>query len=228
MRLIERKKQDYLLHDNGIKRIYYSTDLKMMFSLDERSNTIKFYDQDMKNTHKWTPKKDKHRNKFPIILDFDYSEITERLGVVLSDETLSIVHMTNLLEKSDSEFDANPLNEVVFTLPEKMKKIFFVQMMNKWLTCTDEGNKLYLYDMDRFRTQPDKVQSRLRINLNDQPFKEILEVVQLSCICVVAGNEVNFYNENFSEVKFKKFVHCDTINNFKYSDEKNQFYLCGF
>lgn len=61
-------------------------------------------------------------------------------------------------------------------------------MMNKWLTCTDEGNKLYLYDMDRIRTQPDKVQSRLKINLNDQPFKKILEVVQLSCICVVAGN----------------------------------------
>lgn len=30
----ERKKQDYLLHDNGIKRIKYSKDLKMVFSLD--------------------------------------------------------------------------------------------------------------------------------------------------------------------------------------------------
>jgi|JI6StandDraft_1071083.scaffolds.fasta_scaffold650111_1 hypothetical protein len=86
------------------------------------------------------------------------------------------------------------MNEVVFPLPEKMRRIFFVQMMNKWLTCTEEGNKLYLFDMDRIRTQPEKVQSRLRLNLNDQNFTSILEVVQLSCICVVAGNEVNFYN----------------------------------
>ena len=67
-------------------------------------------------------------------------------------------------------------------------------MMNKWLTVTEEGNKMFLYDMDRIRTQPDKVQSRLRINLNDQNFLTVLEVVQLSCICVVAGNEVSFYN----------------------------------
>ena len=66
--------------------------------------------------------------------------------------------------------------------------------MNKWLTVTEEGNKLFLFDMDRIRTQPDKVQSRLRINLNDQHFLSVLEVVQLSCICVIAGNEVSFYN----------------------------------
>ena len=28
-------------------------------------------------------------------------------------------------------------------------------------------------------------------------------------------------------MKFKKFTHCDQIKHFKYSDEKNQFYLCG-
>jgi len=108
-----------------------------------------------------------------------------------------------------------------------MKKIFFVQMMNRWLTVSEEGNRLFLFDMDRFRSQPDKVKTRLKINLNDQPFETILEVVQLSCICVVAGNEISFYNETFSEMKFKKFVHCDTIKHFRYSDEKNQFYLCG-
>ena len=32
----EKKKQDYLLHDNGIKKIYYSTDLKLILSLDRR------------------------------------------------------------------------------------------------------------------------------------------------------------------------------------------------
>ena len=32
------------MHDNGIKRIKYSKDLKVVFSLDERSNVIKIYD----------------------------------------------------------------------------------------------------------------------------------------------------------------------------------------
>ena len=57
VRVIERKKQDYLLHDNGIKRVYYSKDLKMIFSVDEKSNSIKFYDQDMKNVNRFIPKK---------------------------------------------------------------------------------------------------------------------------------------------------------------------------
>ena len=30
----------------------------------------------MKNINRFSPKKEKHNNKFPIILDFDYSEIT--------------------------------------------------------------------------------------------------------------------------------------------------------
>lgn len=30
----------------------------------------------MKNINKFSPKKEKHNNKFPTILDFDYSEIT--------------------------------------------------------------------------------------------------------------------------------------------------------
>ena len=34
VQIIERKKQDYLLHDNGIKGIYYSKDMKMILSLD--------------------------------------------------------------------------------------------------------------------------------------------------------------------------------------------------
>ena len=49
------------------------------------------------------------------------------------------------------------MNEIVFPLPEKMNKIFFVQMMNKWLTVTEENNEIFLYDMDRIRTQPEKV-----------------------------------------------------------------------
>jgi len=42
---------------NGIKKIYYSTDVKVVLSLDERANMIKIYDQDMKSIAKFSPKK---------------------------------------------------------------------------------------------------------------------------------------------------------------------------
>lgn len=45
------------MHDNGIKRIKYSKDLKIVFSLDERSNAIKIYDSEMKNIFKFSAKK---------------------------------------------------------------------------------------------------------------------------------------------------------------------------
>ena len=54
----------------------------------------------MKNVSKFSPRKDKHHNRYPQIIDFDYSEITERLGMVMSDETLSTVHVPNLLNKT--------------------------------------------------------------------------------------------------------------------------------
>ena len=49
IQFLEKKKQDYLLHDNGIKKIYYSIDLKVILSLDHRENLIKIYDQDMRS-----------------------------------------------------------------------------------------------------------------------------------------------------------------------------------
>ncbi len=69
--------------------------------------------------------------------------------------------------------------------------------------------------------------TKLSINTNELRVKLVLEVVPLSCICIIAGNEVSFYNESLTDTKFSKFVHVDVIEHFKYSDEKNQFYLCG-
>ena len=42
-------------------------------SLDERSNNIKFYNEEMKQIHKYNAKKELHDSKIPFILDFDYS-----------------------------------------------------------------------------------------------------------------------------------------------------------
>jgi hypothetical protein len=33
-----------LLHDNGIRKVHYSNDLKVVLSLDYRESTIKIYD----------------------------------------------------------------------------------------------------------------------------------------------------------------------------------------
>lgn len=100
VQLRERKRQDYLMHDNGIKRLRYSKDLKLMISLDQRANTLRLYNDEMRSLPKFSPKKDKHHNKFPIILDFDYAEISGKLGLILVDDTLSVVHLSNFLNKT--------------------------------------------------------------------------------------------------------------------------------
>lgn len=148
----------------------------------------------MKHIAKFSAKKEKHGNKFPFILDFDYSEISTRLGVIFSDDTLSTVHIPHLLSKSQAEFDQGAMNELVFALPEPMQYVFFIQMLNKWLTVSDTGMNLYLFDMERIRSQPEKVMSKLNTNTNELRVRMVLEVVPLSCICITAGNEVNFYN----------------------------------
>lgn len=48
--------------------------------------------------------------------------------------------------------------------------------------------------MDRVRSQPEKVMHQLKINTNDLKIKDIVEIVPLSCICLIMGNEANFYN----------------------------------
>lgn len=84
----EGRKQDYLLHDNGIKRALFSPDQKVVLSLDDRENVIKIYDQEMRNTHRWQGRKEIHMGKNPMIVDFDYSEMTMRLGVIFPDSIL--------------------------------------------------------------------------------------------------------------------------------------------
>jgi hypothetical protein len=78
--------------------------MKIFLSLDERSNMIKIYDQEMKSMGKFTPNKEKHNKKYPIINGFDYSELTMRLGLILSDETISAVLLSNYVSKSQLEF----------------------------------------------------------------------------------------------------------------------------
>lgn len=48
MRFQEHKLQDFLFHDKGIKRVFYSKELKVTICLDRETNQLKFYDKDMK------------------------------------------------------------------------------------------------------------------------------------------------------------------------------------
>lgn len=35
-----------------------------------------------------------------------------------------------------------------------MKKIYYIHMLNKWLTFSDEIDELYLFDMEKVRLKP--------------------------------------------------------------------------
>ena len=54
--------------------------------------------------HKFTANKEKHNKKYPNILYFDYSEMSNKLGIVLSDSTFSIINLYNYLNKSKYDF----------------------------------------------------------------------------------------------------------------------------
>lgn len=89
--------QDFLMHDNGIKKITYSNDLHKYIVLDENSNFIKIYDDNMKMVAKFEPNKEKHDKKHPNILTFDYDEFGSKLGISQSDNTFSMIHLGNFL-----------------------------------------------------------------------------------------------------------------------------------
>ena len=100
VQFVEHKKQDCLLHDTGVKKIFYSKDLKYYLCLDEGARGLKVYDREMKIVGKFSPSKDKHGKKFPAILHFDFDELNFRLGLILTDSTLSIVNFRSFLLKS--------------------------------------------------------------------------------------------------------------------------------
>ena len=99
----------------------------------------------MKLLSKFTPNKEKHGKKLPHILWFDYSELTNKLGITLSDSTISIISLNNFLNKKRTQFDAMNHNQIVVPFEEKILKIFYIQMLNKWALFS-EDNKFYLFD----------------------------------------------------------------------------------
>lgn len=91
----------------------------------------------MKLTTKFIPNKEKHGKRLPHILWFDYSEMTNRLAITLADDTLSIINLANLLTKTRGEFDSLPSNEIVVHFDDKLVKVFYIQMLNRWALFTE-------------------------------------------------------------------------------------------
>ena len=61
---------------------------------------IKVYDEEMRNISRFTARKELHHGRVPQIIDFDYSEITMRLGIIFSDGIIESVHLSNYVYKS--------------------------------------------------------------------------------------------------------------------------------
>jgi len=40
-------------------------------------------------------------------------------------------------------------------------------MLNKWLTISDEDNRVYLFDMEKVRLKPEEVLQKVSIDNND-------------------------------------------------------------
>jgi len=52
-------------------------------------------------------------------------------------------------------------------MPEQMRRIYYIQMLNKWLTISDEDNRVYLFDMEKVRLKPEEVLQKVSIDNND-------------------------------------------------------------
>ena len=128
-------------------------------SLDHHENTLKFYGPDMRNIARYSAPKDLHGGvRSPLIVDFDYSEMTMRLGLLYPDRCIESLHLPNFLYKSTKDFESTTLNQLTHWAPEKMRKIYYLQMLNKWLTIPESEEKVYLFDMEKVRLKPEEVE----------------------------------------------------------------------
>ncbi len=149
----ETKKQDFLLHDNGIRRLTYCAGLGVYLCLDTGHQMVKIYTNELKNKQNFQVNRQKHNRKAPEIVDMFYSDFGSSLGLVLGDKTIEVVNfeafMTRLYEK---EFLALSMNEIVVGFEMVLKRIFFLQMFNKWLVVGAK-NELVLVDVSKYRSR---------------------------------------------------------------------------
>lgn len=92
--------QDFLLHDNGIKKIYHCKELRVYLVLDENSEVIKVYNMEMRIECRYQPMKERHHGKIVKITYFDFNQFNNKLCVACSDYSLELVNLWNFMNKS--------------------------------------------------------------------------------------------------------------------------------
>lgn len=88
-----------MLHDNGIRGLYFCNGLKNFVCLDVKQTMIKIYTEDLKNKLNFQPNRVKHNRRSPEIFDIFYSDFNNLMGLVLSDKTIEIVNFEAFLTK---------------------------------------------------------------------------------------------------------------------------------
>lgn len=111
-----------------------------------------------------------------------------RLGIIFPDAVIESIHLPNFLHRSSAEFEQSSLNQLSFHMACRMKRIYYIQMINKWLTLSEDGSAAYLYDMEKARSKPEEVEEQLAIDNNDLSISMVVEIIAISTICFVAGN----------------------------------------
>ena len=76
--------------------------------------------------------------------------MSNRLGLAFADSTVSIINFQNFLTKSKLDFETANANEIVIHFDDKILKIFYIQMLNRWALFTDD-NRLKILDMEKYR-----------------------------------------------------------------------------
>ena len=56
----------------------------------------------MRNLTRFAPRKEMHNGRIPQIIDFDYSEMTMRMGVIFADSTIESIHLPNYVNKTQT------------------------------------------------------------------------------------------------------------------------------
>lgn len=113
--------------------------------------------------------------------------MSSKLGITLSDCTFSVINFSNFLTKSKYDFELNVNNEIVVTFEDKMLQVYYIQMLNKWALISDM-NKLYMFDLEKYKQNDPLFLTEIKLENPDLKITCILELVNLSMICVVTGN----------------------------------------
>lgn len=156
---------------------------------------IKIYTEDLKNKLNFQPNRVKHNRRSPEIIDMFYSDFNNSMGLVLSDKSIEIVNFEAFLTKLyEKQFLPFGMYEIAVRFQFPLKKIIFLQMFNKWLVV-GQKNELILVDCSKYRSKDEEIViTNVKNDKSELNVVMILEVIALGVVCIVAQNQVWFFD----------------------------------